>query len=225
MACKLCARWRARLWEKSDAWERARSNENALWWEEPVENRELISRAYYCEKTDPAAAFRLYLEAAEAGSAWALNVVASHYETGARVAADLDKAQEYYRRALCAGSWMASIYYARLLAEAGRHDDCESVLEDGVSAGFVPACFWLAWFRYQRSKNGKACRDIRPMLERAASEGHPAAQIMLGQLMIRGKFGLLEIPAAFKWYLRWTRSSAESEDAGDPVTAEDVRGS
>lgn len=226
MACKLCARWRARLWEKSDAWERARSNESELWSEEPVRNRELIEQAYDTHKTDPAAAFRLYLEAAEAGSAWAMDVVAWHYETGIVVAADLDKAQEYYCRAVCAGSWMATIYYARLLAEHGDHDDCERVLEDGVSSDFVPAYFWLAWFRYQRCKSRKVCREIRPMLERAAGTGHPAAQVMLGQLMIRGKFGLREIPAGFKLGLRWVfRSAADAEeDVGDQGAAVDVRG-
>lgn len=217
MACKLCARWRARLWEKSDAWERARSNESELWSEEPARNRELIEQAGDTRKTDPAAAFRLYRAAAEAGSAWAMDAVAWHYEMGIVVAADLDKAQEYYRRAICAGSWMATIYYARLLADLGDLDDCESVLEDGVSSDFVPAYFWLAWFRYKRCKNRKERRDIRPMLEHAAKAGHPAAQVMLVQLMIFGKFGLREIPAGFKLARRWAfRSAADAEeDVGD----------
>ena len=46
MRCKLCDRWRARQWEKSDAWERAHSNESELWSEEPLRNRELIQQAY-----------------------------------------------------------------------------------------------------------------------------------------------------------------------------------
>lgn len=214
LACKLCARLRAHLWEKSDAWERAHSSESAPWSDEPVQNLELVEQAYAVQKTDPAAAFRLYLEAADAGSAWAMNSVAWHYETGTVVAADFDWAQEYYRRAMCAGSWMATIHYARLLADHAYHDDCESVLEDGVSKDFVPAYFWLAWFRYQRCKSRKVCREIRPMLEHAAEAGHPAAQVMLGQWMVRGKFGLRDIPAGFWWISRWvSRSAANAEEA------------
>lgn len=226
MACKLCARWRARLWEKSDAWERAYSNESASWSDEPVQNRELVEQAYAVQKTDPAAAFRLYLEAAEAGSAWAMDAIAWHYEMGTVVTADFDWALEYYRRAISAGSWMATIHYARLLADHGYHDECESVLEDGVSSDFVPACFWLAWFRYQRCKSRKVCLEIKPMLEHAARAGHPGALVMLGQLMIRGKFGLREIPAGFMWGLRWvSRSAADAEeDVGDRSAAVDVRG-
>jgi TPR repeat protein len=222
LACKLCARWRARLWERSDAWERARSNESELWAEEPVQVRELIQRAHDSRKIDPVTAFRLYLDAAETGSAWAMEAVAYHYETGAIVATDLAKAQEYYRRATCAGSWMATINYARLLAEKGRHGDCERVLEDGVSSDFVPAYFWLAWFRYKRCKGRKACREIRPILEYAAKAGHPAARVMLGQLMILGKFGVREIPAGLRWAFR--SASGADEDIDDQGVAVAARG-
>jgi TPR repeat protein len=213
LACKLCARWWARLWAKSEAWERARSNDSDLWAEEPARNRELIEQAYETHKTDPAAAFRLYLEAAEAGSAWAMEAVAWHYETGSAVPADFDKAQDYYRRAIGAGSWMATIHYARLLADHGHHDICESVLKDGVSSDFVPACFWLARLRYERCRRRKPNPEIRPMLEHAAKAGHPAAQVMLARLMILGKFGLRAIPAGFKLGLRGAfRSATEAAD-------------
>lgn len=219
MPCKLCDRWHARLWEKSDAWERAHSNESELWSEEPVRNRELIDRAYSAWTTDPAAAFRLYLEAAEAGSAWAMEAVALHYQTGIAVAADLDKAREYYDRAIGAGSWMATIHYARFLAEHGRHDDCRRVLEDGVASDFVPACFWLAWFRYEQGKSRKVCREIRPMLEYAAGKGHPGAQVTLARWMTWGRFGLSEIPAGIRSTLRMaiqaTRNAEEETDDQD----------
>lgn len=221
MPCKLCARWRARLWKKCDAWERAHSNESELWWEQPARNRELMQQAEAREKTDPAAAFRLYLEAAEAGTAWAMDVVAWHYQTGTLVAADLDKALEYYHCAICAGSWMATLYYARLLAEQGHHDECESVLEDGVASDFVPACFWLAWFRYERCKTRTLCREIRPMLEYAAGKGHPGARIFLARLMTWGKFGLGEIPAGIGSTLRMALRAARNgdEDADDQDAA------
>lgn len=224
MACKLCARLRAHLWEKTDAWERAYASESAPWSDDPVETLERIEQAYAVQNTDRAAAFRLFLEAAEAGSAWALGVVAWRYWTGTDVAADFDKAQEYYRRAMGAGSWMAAIHYARLLAELGQYEDCESVLEDGVSKDFVPAYFWLAWSRHQRCKSRKVCREIKSMLEHAAEAGHPAAQVVLGQWMARGRFGLRAIPTGLKWISRWaSRPEAEVDIFGDRRAAGDVR--
>ena len=128
LSCKICA-WLsdwfsiksdvdcARQWNESDAWERAHSNESELWSEESDRNRELIEQAWAIQVTNPAAALRIYLEAAYAGSPWAMQQVGWHYRTGAGVAADFERAQDYYRRAICAGSWTATISYARLLAE------------------------------------------------------------------------------------------------------------
>lgn len=203
LACRLCKRLRARLWSYSDAWERAHSNDADLWELEPATNRELIEQAYAVQESDAAAAFRLYLEAAEAGSPGGMEMVGLHYHWGFAVAADFEKAAEYYSRAVSAGSWMATIGYARLLEEHGCHDDCERVLEDGVAADFVAAFFWLAWIRYQRCKSREVCREIRPLLEYAASKGHPAAKVNFARLMVRGKFGVRAIPAGFGLLVRW----------------------
>jgi TPR repeat protein len=210
--CKLCDRWRENLARKSDAWERDHSNESELWSEEPPDNRALIDQAYALYSTDPAASFRLYLEAAEAGSAWAMEEAARLYERGAAGAADLEKAELYFRRAISAGSSMATIGYARFLAGQDRHEECLRVLEQGVEAGFVPACYWLARFRYDRSPSRGLCREIRPLIERAASAGHPLAEVFLARLKTLGKFGLREIPAGLAAAARMALREARSED-------------
>lgn len=212
MPCKLCARWRARLASTSDAWERDHSNDVELWAQEPLRNRELIQQAYAAYETDPAESFRLYLEAAEAGSAWAMEEVARWYETGNAVAAEPGKAEEYYRRAIRAGAWMATVHYAGFLAGQGRDDECEAVLEDGVGSDFVPACYWLAWFRYHRSPSRARCREIRPLLDHAAGQGHPRAQAFLAHLMARGRFGLREIPAGLASAVRLALRLAPGEE-------------
>lgn len=209
LTCKLCD-W---LWKKSDAWEVEHSNDIELWWEESDQSRELTEQAYAILKTDPAAACRLFLEAAESGSTLSMKMIGWHYHTGTYVEADFAKAQEYYYRAICAGSWMATLNYAKLLADHGYHDHCEKVLEDGVASDFVPAYFWLAWFRYKRSKSREVCQEIRPMLEYAARKGHPGAKLILGRLMLFGKFGIRGIPEGFKFALRSALESAR-EDGG-----------
>lgn len=211
--CRICARlrrwlgmepeltcealWRSH-WDQSGGWERANSNHGELWWSDSDRNRALLEEAEVHRQADPEAAFRMLLEAAEAGSPWAMESVAWYYDTGTVVAADFDRAADYYYRAICAGSWTATIGYARLLAEHGHFDKCESVLQDGVRLDFVPAYFWLAWLRYERAPTRATCREIRPLLDYAAEQGHPGAKQILGRLMIKGKFGILAIPRGLK---------------------------
>jgi TPR repeat protein len=191
----------------------AHSNESELWSQESEPNLELIDRASAVESSDPAAAFLLYRDAAEGGSAWAMLHVGWHYHLGVAVAADFDWAQEYYRRAIEAGSWMATIYYARLLADHGHHQHAENLLQDGVVADFVPACYWLASSRYRRDSSRQTAREIRPLLQHAADQGHPMAQILLAGLMTVGKFGLRYIPGGIRAVLRfaWQDGRLEAE--------------
>lgn len=194
LICQLCDRFWNAFSAYSDSWERAASNEDQLISQERAQNLDVIERAAEIEETDPSSAFQLYVEAAEAGSVWSLGMVGWHYWTGTGVAADAHKALEYYRRAICGGSWMATIHYARLLAELGHYDSCERTLEQGVAADFVPAYFWLAWCRYEKSKTTKVRREVKPLLEYAAQKGHPQAKLLLSRWMALGKFGLREIP-------------------------------
>jgi len=187
-------------WDQSNGWERANSNHDELWWRDSDRNRALIEEAQARQLADPEAAFRLLLEAAEAGSPWAMESVGWYYDTGTVVAADFDRAADYYHRAIRAGSWMATIGYARLLAEHGHFDECEEVLRDGVRLDFVPAFFWLAELRYERSPTRATCREIRPLLDYAAEQGHPGAKQTLGRLMVKGKFGILAIPRSLKLF-------------------------
>ncbi len=212
MICRLCDRLWNRFWEESYAWERAHSNDSELWWDEADPNRELIDQAAAIQNTDASTALAIYLEAAEAGSVLAAETAGWHYHTGTGVAADFEKAQDYYRRAISAGSWMATLGYARLLADHGHHAICERVLEDGVSSDFVPAYFWLAWFRYARSRSREACGEVRPLLEFAAGRGHPAAKLYLGQWMLWGRFGFWDIWGGIKLILK-SAPGCEREEA------------
>lgn len=191
------ALWLAR-WEEANAWERAQAGHDTLWWSDPEPVCALIEKMDDLSGGDPDKAFELLHEAGEAGSAWAMHSVARHYETGTIVAADAERALDYYHRAICAGSWMATIDYARLLADQGQVEDSEAVLQDGVRLAFVPAFFWLAWLRYERAPTRATCREIKPLLDHAAAQGHPGAQLILARFMAKGKFGLLQIPSGFR---------------------------
>ena len=195
MICKRCEKFWAAVYARIDEWEIDASNESALFSEESDEARDLIKRA---QDSDPSSALQLYIGAAEAGSTWSLEMIGWHYWTGTGVAADPYKALEYYYRAIGRGSWMATIYYARLLAELGHYDDCEQTLANGIAADFAPSYYWSAWFRYERSRISKVCRDVRPLLEFAAAKGHPGAITLLARWMMLGKLGLRNIPQGFR---------------------------
>jgi len=170
--------------------------------------------------TDPEAAFRIYVDMADAGVAWAMEKVGYQYAWGNFVPRDWERAQDYFRRAIEAGSWMATLKYARLMADRGHFDVCEAVLQDGVNADFLPACYWLAWYRFRQSGTRTTVREIRPLLERAAEAGHPAAALLLARLQVWGKFGLREIPRGFRQLLQIVSlASAQDSRAGMPAHA------
>ena len=181
------------LWAETYAWESAAANEDELWFKDSDRNWELIQRATLMAHGE-SAALDLLLEGAEAGSVWCRQTVGWHYWTGIGVAADKYLAMKYYHSAIRGGSWTATLSYARLLYEVGRCDDCERVLDDAVSCGFVPSYYWLAWHRYKRHSTRAVRKEVRPLVEHAAKEGHPAAKDLLARWMVSGKLRLRDIP-------------------------------
>jgi TPR repeat protein len=209
--CYLC-KW-ARSWfgpqidsagdcliDKSNVWERSHSNEPELWTLEPDPDR--LNDARAIERSDPKASFPTYLDLAHHGSVGAMLAVAWHYGfgKGAAVERDFSLAAQWYIRAIEAGSWMATRYYAQLLAKHRYFADCEKVLNDGVDKNWPPAFFWLAWYRQKQSRSRKTYREIEPLLEYAAGQGHPLAQLWLARFMMTGKFGFGRIPHGIKLF-------------------------
>jgi TPR repeat protein len=188
------------LSDKSDAWERASSNEYELWALEPDQGR--FEQADAIGKSDPMAAFQIRLDLAQDGSVWAMLKVAWSYGfgQGEEVAPDFNLAVDWYIRAIQAGSWMATRDYAMLLAKHRYFADCEAVLQDGVEKDWVPAFFWLAWYRRQQSRSRTTYREIEPLLEYAARKGHPSAQMLFARFMATGKFGFRKIPRGLKLF-------------------------
>jgi TPR repeat protein len=73
--------------------------------------------------------------------------------------------------------------------------------------------YWLAWYRHKQSDSRETIRSIRPLLEAAALQGHPAAQLMLGRFMAKGRFGMRHIRAGWK-HLRRVSGTALSAESG-----------
>lgn len=229
MSCKLCAwlcNWfcadsgldEASFWANSDKWERAQSNDWELWAGETDHQRELNRQASELGKTDPEAAFRRRVEAADAGSTWAMQKVGWGYATGTDVAANFELAQSYYRRAITAGSSMATILYAQLLAKHERYDESQQVLEEGVRADFIPAIFWRARIRYRQSPTRSTAREIAPLLEYATGKGHLGAELTLNRLLLRGKLGLRGIARGFGMMRAYIVRQLKNDKTGEEAT-------
>ncbi len=207
------------LWAELDDWEKRHANCDEIFLLESDDNRDRIEAIYEIGKTDKEQAFESYLALAESGSVWCAENVAWHYHSGTGVPADFEQSKRYYRRAITGGSWSATLGYAVLLDAHGYHEACDAVLKDGIGCDFVPAYFRLAWFRYQRSPDRATAREIRPLLDYAAREGHPTAKFMLAKFMLRGWFGAREIPAGLQLFFSGARESVIAAQS-DPTAHE-----
>jgi TPR repeat protein len=206
------------LWAETYAWESAAADEYDLWLKESDQNRELIDRASLTAYNG-SAAFELHLEGAESGSVWCQQAVGWHYWTGSGVVTNKYLAMQYYYSASCSGSWTATLCYARLLYEVGRFDDCERVLNDGVSCGFAPSYYWLAWLRHKRHSTRAVRKEVRPLVEHAAKEGHPAAMELLTRWMVSGKLRLRDIPRGWLMVIQYAIVQANREAKEKSITA------
>lgn len=179
-------------------WENDHSNEWDIWVGDGEEVRERNERANEVHTTDPSLAFEIRKELADNGSAWAMRQTGLQYERGWGIERDLAQAEHYYYQALLAGSWMAALGLAKLLFEHRINEKWEGILENGVESDFIPANFWLAWYRYKRSPRRKTALEVRQLMEHAVKAGHPGARLMLARWKGQGKFGLHEIRQGFR---------------------------
>lgn len=208
MKCRLC-KWlcdwacgpqhnSVEFWRESKRWEQDASNEWDLWVVDSEGVRERNKHANEVFATDQSLAFEMYKELADNGSTWAMQQTGWQYEFGQGVKRDLAMAEHYYYQALLAGSWMATLRLAKMLFDHGINEKWVGILENGVESDFIPAKFWLAWYRYKKSPRSKTALEVRPLMEQAAKAGHPGARMILARWKTQGKFGLYEMRQGFQ---------------------------
>ena len=180
------------FWAYARKWESAYSSG----WEPYGAGDQFQDRRTYAlelAKSDPDKALGQFEALAADGDAWAMRSLGNWYENGRHVEKDLQRAEQYYRDALRAGSWQATQQLARLLFVHSKEDRWDAILADGDAAGFVPSSVQLARYRYQRSSTRATAREVRPLLEKAAAAGHPGARMRLARWKALGYFGLGKI--------------------------------
>lgn len=198
-------------WDRLYNWESWATNDVDYWWDKPDAERLMAVSALW--DSNPIAAFHGYRELADEGCVHALIWQGQCYSHGHGTKADFDAAYACYTRAMNEGSWIATRDIATLLYEHGHFEECEEHLEYAIQHDFIPAYYWLARYRIYRSETLTIFREVRPLLEHAAAEGHPGAKRYLAILMMLGIFGIREIPRGIRMMRESVKEVREYHEA------------
>jgi hypothetical protein len=206
--------WRSvHLWEEEQA-DELETDEN---WQATNDANELFA-------DDPPAAIARCYELSDRGSPWAALTLGWCHERGVTVQQDDGLAIEWYYKAICNGSWYATLGYARLLEHHGYHIEVDDVLQDGVDKGFAPALYRLAILKYRRKPGRKSANEVRELLEQARLAGHPASELFLAGLAAFGRFGVREIPQGWRRLRKVVRLiRLEGEETRSQATGTRIR--
>jgi len=187
-----CAEFNALVRERLQAWDYGEENDLTIWEREVEKDR--VREACKLSDTDAEAGFALMHALAEQGSVWSMYWIALAYGHGTGCAMDLERAEEWARRAFEGGCQRAQLYYARFNGLRKEFTKCEEILSVGAANDWAPALYWLARYRLRRAETRETLDQVRPLLERAIAKGGLDAQRYLALLMLRGRYGLREIP-------------------------------
>lgn len=185
-----------RAWSDTEKWDIANSNWGEMDAREP--DHDLLFQAIEsCDAGDFAGAMLIFRNLAMQGSVRSMLELGRCCEYARGTSRDLAEAEEWYARAATAGSEYAMLGRARLAALRKDFDECCASLQPGVDNRSASAAFWQAWYRVEQSDARESYRSIFLQLKRAAKQGHPGAQAILANFMVRGKFGVYLAPFGF----------------------------
>ncbi len=160
---------------------------------------ERIKNAHSLWKTDPAQYLKEHMALAEEdGSLWGAICLGAFFEEGVGTECDLAQAEKWYRRAFEGGSDEALIQLGALYARSRQYAKAEEVYRRGAERNWAPAMYRLAWV-YSTRPDWRCHRDeARTLLERAGAAGDILAKKFLADAMVRGWFGVRNIPKGFR---------------------------
>ena len=197
---------------RSMAWDYQHTNDAAIW--DAELDKEALREAIDLAATSPEHAFEIWLALAGRGSVWSMVEVGRCFRQGIGVSPDVERSEDWYRRAAGRGSQRAMLRYSGLLRAREDYAACEAISRIDAEKHWAPAMFWLAWYRLKQSRTRDTYQGARPLLEEAASQGHPAAKWLLAKSMAHGRFGLRDILRGQK--LIWDIAGALADSMDEP---------
>jgi len=189
---------RSLLWDNVRRFDQDTSNSFDLWDKLPEEVQDQYCEGYDLWDTDPEGAFALFELSAANGNPSAMIAEAACCERGNGTAKDGKRAKQFFRDAVEAGSWHATIHYARFLERAGDQELAYLTLEDGVDAEYTAAYFWLAWLLYKAEPNRRMAREVFSMVEHAVAKGHPGGRWLKAKLLFKGHMGVMRVAEGYR---------------------------
>lgn len=155
---------------------------------------DLLRVAYDMRKTNPSQAQAGLQQLAERGSVMSMVYLAQMYESGIGVQIDSAMAENWYKLASDRGSVLATYQLGRLLLNKHDYSSAERLFLSGLEAGYAPAIHMLG-LMYKRGQGvPKDMDQARHFFERAMDLGHIYAKRNLAIAMLKGNFGLRNIP-------------------------------
>ena len=176
--------------------------------------RDRLTQAHALFAVDAGSGFEAFHELANERSPHAINMMGELYLRGLGVPQDRQEAERWFRWASELGWRRGVLNYGRALVRRRDLDAAEAVFAASAKDDWAPASYWLAWVQLRRSWGRKALARARPLLERALEQGSPAARLLLGGLLIMGRYGLREVPRGLRLMMEDYRSLP-----GSPLTA------
>jgi len=148
-----------------------------------------------------------------------MNAIGEAYRSGRGVSADEPEGERRYQRAYRAGSKRAMLNYGHVLAQKADLTGSEAVFREGAE-GWAPAMYWLATILLDHGGTTEHRAEAKLLLERATGLGNPKARWKLIHLMIRGRFGLQNIPRAVGmiWTFAKELTAASEREQAKPAT-------
>ncbi len=207
------------VWKKNFEWERGLGNGDAIWHAET--DKDALEEALTLYKAQNSeGAFQIWSAVADRGSIWAMAELGRCYQLGSGVPEDAGKAELWYGRAAESGYLSAISRYVGFLQKRKDYAACEAAYAAAVAQDWPPALLRTAFYRIRQSRRREDFMMALPLLERASEAGSPMARRLLGNWMMRGRFGLRRVPEGLS--LRWkaAREAVDIVEATGPLPSD-----
>lgn len=145
--------------------------------------------------SDPLKALHDLERLAERGSLASMLFIGQAYESGSAGHTNLERAEEWYRRAADAGQIRATFALGRLYQRRGDHAKARVMYERGANAGHSPSMRALAMCYFCGRGASESREKSREWWKEAITSGNIYAIRDLGCFSVRGKFGLRYMPS------------------------------
>ena len=157
-------------------------------------NLDELRRLMDKQAADPAQTLIGLAELAGRGSTMSMVYLAHAYRKGIGADVDPARSREWFERAAAAGSLLASYELGWLYWNDKDFEKALRAASAGVDRGYPPSMYLLATM-YEHGRGVPVdVRRARELLEVAVAHGHVFAKRSLGRLLIKGHFGIWQIP-------------------------------